>query len=154
MQSNENKQKDERERKTKESYSVAKKNLVSWSNDAFSTWQRRSRLCSLFLSPSLYMNIFIVSIMIFCIYYDILSSMIFFMQIFFVLFWVFSTSSKRRSRRSEVFYEIGVLKNFAKFTGKHLFQSLFFDKVPAMRPVILFKKRLQHRCATVNYSKF
>ena len=27
----------------------------------------------------------------------------------------------------EMFYKKGVLKNFAKFTGKHLHQSLFFD---------------------------
>ena len=30
---------------------------------------------------------------------------------------------------SEVFYEKGVLRNFAKFTGKHLCQSLLFYKV-------------------------
>ena len=29
----------------------------------------------------------------------------------------------------EVFCDKGILKNFAKFTGKHLFQSLFFNKV-------------------------
>ena len=29
----------------------------------------------------------------------------------------------------------GVLKNFAKFTGKHLCQSLFFNKVAGLRPV-------------------
>ena len=29
----------------------------------------------------------------------------------------------------EVFYKKGVLKNFAKFTGKYLCQSLFFNKV-------------------------
>ena len=41
-----------------------------------------------------------------------------------------------RSRRSEVFCKKGVLRNFAKFTGKHLCftgkhlcQSLFFNKV-------------------------
>ena len=28
-----------------------------------------------------------------------------------------------------VLYKKGVLKNFAKFKGKHLFQSLFFNKV-------------------------
>ena len=33
----------------------------------------------------------------------------------------------------EVFYIKGVLKNFAKFTGKHLFQSLFFNKVAGRR---------------------
>ena len=32
-------------------------------------------------------------------------------------------------RRPEVFCEKGVLKNFAKFSGKHLCQSLFFNKV-------------------------
>ena len=29
----------------------------------------------------------------------------------------------------EVFYEKGVLRNFAKFTEKHLCQGLFFNKV-------------------------
>ena len=29
----------------------------------------------------------------------------------------------------EVFYKKSVLKNFAKFTEKHLWQSLFFNKV-------------------------
>ena len=29
----------------------------------------------------------------------------------------------------EVFYKKGVLRNFAKFTGKHLCQSLFFNKI-------------------------
>ena len=33
---------------------------------------------------------------------------------------------KNRSRRSEVFYKKGVLRNFAKFTGKHLCLKLFF----------------------------
>ena len=39
-----------------------------------------------------------------------------------------------------------ILKNFAKFTGKHLCQSLFFNKVPGLRPATLLKKRLWHRC--------
>ena len=34
-----------------------------------------------------------------------------------------------RSSRPEVFCKKGVLRNFGKFTGKHLCQSLFFDKV-------------------------
>ena len=49
-----------------------------------------------------------------------------------------------RSSRRKVFCKIGVLRNFAKFTGKHLCQSLFFNKVS--RPVTLLKKRLWHRC--------
>ena len=36
----------------------------------------------------------------------------------------------------------GVLKNFAKFTGKHLYQSLFFNKSAVLRPATLLKKRL------------
>ena len=38
-----------------------------------------------------------------------------------------------------------VLKNFAKFTGKHLRQNLFFNKTAGLRPATLFKKRLWHR---------
>ena len=34
-----------------------------------------------------------------------------------------------RSSRPDVFCEKGVLRNFAKFTRKHLCQSLFFKKV-------------------------
>ena len=33
-----------------------------------------------------------------------------------------------RSSRPEVFCKKGVLKNFTKFTGKHLCQGLFFDR--------------------------
>ena len=36
---------------------------------------------------------------------------------------------KCRSSRPEVFCKKGVLRNFTKFTGKHLCQSLFFNKV-------------------------
>ena len=35
-----------------------------------------------------------------------------------------------------------VLGNFAKFTGKHLCQSVFFNKVAGLRPATLLKKRL------------
>ena len=33
-----------------------------------------------------------------------------------------------------MFYKNDVLRNFAKFTGKHLRQSLFFNKVAGLRP--------------------
>ena len=46
----------------------------------------------------------------------------------------------------EVFCERDVLRNFAKFTGKHLFQSL--------GPVTLLKKRFWHRCFAANFAKF
>ena len=38
-----------------------------------------------------------------------------------------------RSSRSEVFCKKGFLKNFTKFTGKHLCQSLFFNKVAGLQ---------------------
>ena len=38
-----------------------------------------------------------------------------------------------RSIRPEVFFQKGVLRNFAKFTGKHLCQSLFFNKVAGLK---------------------
>ena len=48
----------------------------------------------------------------------------------------------------------GVLRNFAKFTGKYLCQSLFFNKVAGLRSATLFKKRLWHRCFPLNLAKF
>ena len=42
-----------------------------------------------------------------------------------------------RSSHREVFCKKVVLKNFAKFTGKHLCQSLFFNKVAGLRQLFL-----------------
>ena len=47
-----------------------------------------------------------------------------------------------------------VLWNFAKFTGKHLYQSLFFNKIVGLRPATLLKKRLWHRCFPMNFAMF
>ena len=54
----------------------------------------------------------------------------------------------------DVFYKKGVLKNFAKFTGKRLCQSLFFNRVSGLRPATSLKKRLWHRCFCMNFAKF
>ena len=54
----------------------------------------------------------------------------------------------------EVFCKNGVLRNFTKFTGKYLYQSLFFNKVAGLRPATLLKKRLWYRCFAVNFVKF
>ena len=45
----------------------------------------------------------------------------------------------------KLFCKKGVLRNFAKFTRKHLCKSLFFNKVAGLRPATLLKKRLWHR---------
>ena len=47
-----------------------------------------------------------------------------------------------RSSRSQMFFKISVLKNFAIFTGKHLRWSLFLIKLQAFR------------CSPVNTAKF
>ena len=47
----------------------------------------------------------------------------------------------------------GVLRNFAKFRGKHLRQSLIGNKVAGLMPATLLKKILWHRCFPVNFSK-
>ena len=53
-----------------------------------------------------------------------------------------------------MFCKKGVLGNSTKFTGKHLCQSLFFNKVAGLRPATLLKKRLWQRCFPVNFLKF
>ena len=45
-----------------------------------------------------------------------------------------------------------VLRNFTKFTGKHLCQSLFFNS--DFRPATSLKKRLLQRCFPVNFVKY
>ena len=45
---------------------------------------------------------------------------------------------RRSYRRCSV--KIVVLKNFAKLTGKHLYQGLFFNKVVGLRPANFIKK--------------
>ena len=63
-------------------------------------------------------------------------------------------SFKFRSSRPEVFCKKGVIRNFAKFTRKHLCQSLVIKKVAGRRPATLLKKRPWHRSFRVNFVKF
>ena len=45
-----------------------------------------------------------------------------------------------RSSCLEMFCRKGVLRNFAKFTGKHLCKSLFFNKITGIRAANLLKR--------------
>ena len=65
---------------------------------------------------------------------------LFFVKISKVL-WLFISIYLSRSSRLEVFCEKGVLRHFAKFTGNHLWQSLFFNKVAAAN---IFRKGLPY----------
>ena len=47
-----------------------------------------------------------------------------------------------RSSRPYVSVKKMFIKNFTKFTGKHLCQSLFFNKVAVLRATTLLKKSL------------
>ena len=60
--------------------------------------------------------------------------------------------ARRSHRRCSV--KKGVLKNFAKFTRKHLRQSLLFNKVAGLRPATLLKKWLWRSCFPMNFPKF
>ena len=53
-----------------------------------------------------------------------------------------------------MFCKKSALKNFTKFTGKHLCQSLVFNIVTRLRPLILLEKRLRHRCFPVHFARF
>ena len=63
-------------------------------------------------------------------------------------------NSSLRSSRPDLFCKKGVLRNLAKFKGKHLCQSRFFNEVAGLRPATSLKKRLWHRCFLVNFAKF
>ena len=56
----------------------------------------------------------------------------------------FKVFGKVQKQPPDVFHDIGVLKIFAKLTGKHLCQSLFFNKIAGLRPATLLKKRFWH----------
>ena len=58
-----------------------------------------------------------------------------------------------RSSRPELFCKKVVLKNFAKFTEKHLCWSLFSSKVADVRPATLLKNKLRHRYFHLNFAK-
>ena len=59
-----------------------------------------------------------------------------------------------QSSHWQLFFKISALKNFAIFTRKHLFWSLFFNKVADLKVCNFIKKRLQHRRFPVNIARF
>ena len=68
-------------------------------------------------------------------------------------FGFFEYTNDRSSHHRCSVQKVG-LRNFTKFTGKHLCQSLFLNKVAGLSPATLFKKRLWHMCFPVNFVKF
>ena len=68
--------------------------------------------------------------------------------------WPLNGTLGTRSSHQTCSIKKGVLRNFTKLSGKHLWQSLFFNKVAGLRPATLLKKRLWHRYFPVNFVKF
>ena len=62
-----------------------------------------------------------------------------------------SSCTQIRSSYRRCSIKKGVPRNFTKFIGKQLCQSLFFNKVAG--PATLLKKRLWHTCFPVNFAK-
>ena len=58
-----------------------------------------------------------------------------------------------RSSHQRCSMKKNVLNNFAKFTGKHMHKSHFFNKVTGLRYSTLLKKRLWHRCLFADFAK-
>ena len=50
--------------------------------------------------------------------------------------WIYSELHELRSSHQRCFQRTGVLRNFLKFTRKHLCQSLFFNKVVDVLPAV------------------
>ena len=65
-----------------------------------------------------------------------------------------SSQNLNKNSQNQVFCKKDVLRNFAKFIGKHLCHSHFFNKVAGLSTATLLKKRLWHRCFSVNFAKF
>ena len=68
------------------------------------------------------------------------------------LCWIFLKGWIRNSHR-RCSIKRDVLKKFTKFIGKHQCHSLFFNKVAALRPATLLKKRLWQRYFLLNFAK-
>ena len=53
-----------------------------------------------------------------------------------------------------MFFKIGVLKNFANYTGEYLCWSLFLIKLQPLRPTTLLKRDFSTGCFLVKFAKF
>ena len=68
------------------------------------------------------------------------------------VFWRFNlVCLSTQKQPPEVFYKIGVFKNFAKFTWNSKFTCA---RACQSQPATLLKKRLSQRCFPVNFAKF
>ena len=64
----------------------------------------------------------------------------------------FWSSHRSRTSHRRCSVKKGVLKNFASFTGKHLYWS-YNTCITGLQPANFLKKRLQHKCFSVEFAK-
>ena len=74
--------------------------------------------------------------------------------LYMLLFMLFIHVGKRLSRSSQIFFMTGLLKNFAIFTGKHLYWSLFLIKLQDWRLVFLLKETPTQVFFSMNIARF
>ena len=67
-------------------------------------------------------------------------------------FWVVQKPLNYRQSCTEAATGDGLI-TFAKFTGKNLSQSFFFNKVAGLRLATILKERLWYRCFPINFTK-
>ena len=67
-------------------------------------------------------------------------------------FWVVQKPLNYRQSCTEAATGDGLI-TFAKFTGKNLTQSFFFNKVAGLRLATILKERLWYRCFPINFTK-
>ena len=67
-------------------------------------------------------------------------------------FWVVQKPLNYRQSCTEAATGDGLI-TFAKFTGKNLSQSFFFNKVVGLRLATILKERLWYRCFPINFTK-
>ena len=67
---------------------------------------------------------------------------------------ILTEEHKDRSSHPEMLCQKGVLKNVAKFPGKHLCQGFFFNTFCRPEVCNFIKKRFWHSCFPVNLVKF
>ena len=85
--------------------------------------------------------------------YYFISSLVFFckkgvMTCKLIVLWTLNRQAKIFLRKK------GGLNNFAKYVGKRLFRSLFFNKVVVLKPATMLKKRLRPICLFVKFVNF
>ena len=66
----------------------------------------------------------------------------------------FLPAFNHQKQSPEVAHKRGVIKIFAKLTGKHLCRSLFFVKVTDLMTETVLNKTLWYRYFSLNFAKF